>query len=317
MNRLRSAFWPVALFVFAASLAACSGGGAGTPSVAPVNGNQPPPPSGGAAPYTYALGNAHYQKVLPANEVPAITTNSPFDLVFFGGPVVTSLVSHDININCAASCWGTAGRGTANTFLNNLATSNIIHVVDQYVGSTANDRYTVGPDTNVTKTLPNPLMLTDLIALVHDSAKAAKSTGYHNEVHLFFPKGQDICLDKNTCYSPDVPATFVFCAFHNSVTFSDIGHVLFSVEPYQFVARCALPTGVPHGVIDATSSTLSHELFETITDPDPGAGWFNTVFGFEIGDECSGMEHDDMITSTFYNIQSEYSNAAHDCVNGV
>lgn len=315
MNRLRCAFWPVACFVFAASLAACSGGGPGTPAVAPVN-NQPPPPSGGTAAYTYTIGAPHFQKA-HTGKAPAVTTNSPFDLTFFGGPVITSLVSHDVNFNCPATCWGTAGRGTAFSFLRNLGGSNFIHIVDQYVGESANNRYTVGPDTNITEKLPNPVDVSTLVALVHQAAVAAKSTGYHNEVHLFFPKGQDVCMSSTSCYSPDNPATFTFCAFHDSITFSDIGHVLFSVQPFQFVGGCAIPTAVPNGVIDATASTLSHELFETITDPDPGSGWFNTAFGFEIGDECDGLHHNDKISNTYYDIQSEYSNARQDCVNGV
>jgi hypothetical protein len=74
---------------------------------------------------------------------------------------------------------------------------------------------------------------------------------------------------------------------------------------------------VPHGVIDATSSTLSHELVEVITDPDPGTGWFNTLLGIEIGDECSGFHYNDNISGVFYDVQSEYSNTKHACVNGV
>lgn len=324
MIKLRCAFWTVTSFLCAAALAACSGGGAGAPSIAPINGNQapPPPPSGGTAPYTYTIGPGHVQKVLTAGETTAIKTNSPFDLTNAGGPVLKTVVSHDVDINCAATCWGTTGRGTAASFLRNLSTSNFIHIVDQYTGSTANGRYTVAADTSVKKTLPNPLMVSDLVTLVHDAAIAAKSTGYGNELHLFLPKGQDVCLSSTSCYSPDNPSTFAFCAFHNSVTFSDIGHVIFSVEPYQFVeatpsaAGCYLPGNAPNGVIDATSSTLSHELVESITDPD-GDAWFNQLFGIEIGDECFTFRNLVQITATYYDIQSEYSNAAHACVNGV
>lgn len=317
MSRVRYAIWPVALFVFAAALNACSGsGGGGTPALAPPGGGQTGQPPA-TMPFTYTIGNAHYQKIYPAGETSAVTSNSPFDLTFFGGPVLKQVVSHDVNINCPASCWATAGRGTANNFLRNLGTSNFIHITDQYVGTTASNRYTVGVDTNLTMTLPQTVMINTLISVIHASAVAAKSTGYGNEVHLFFPKGTDVCLDSTTCYSPDNPATFVFCAFHDSITFSDIGHVLFSVEPYQFVAGCFLPTAVPHGVIDATTSTLSHELIESITDPDPGAGWFNTQFGFEIGDECQGFNYNNNISGAFYSIQSEYSNAKQACVNGV
>jgi hypothetical protein len=56
--------------------------------------------------------------------------------------------------------------------------------------------------------------------------------------------------------------------------FSDIGHVLFSVEPYQNVPGCSVGTPSPNGVVvDSQASVLSHEMFETITDPDGTAWW--------------------------------------------
>jgi hypothetical protein len=71
-------------------------------------------------------------------------------------------------------------------------------------------------------------------------------------------------------------------------------------------------------------STLSHELFETITDPDGDA--FRALssldlFGFEIGDVCqpSGNDKGEFLVPTFrvnghrYAIQLEYSNHGHGC----
>jgi hypothetical protein len=102
-----------------------------------------------------------------------------------------------------------------------------------------------------------------------------------------------LCFDNTftVCYSPDIPASFVFCAYHNSVDFKDIGHVLCSVEPYQNVPGCGVRPGTPNGhLIDSTNNSLSHETTETITDPD-GTAWINSTLvvlsGAEIGDECS------------------------------
>ena len=87
-------------------------------------------------------------------------------------------------------------------------------------------------------------------------------------------------------YSPDNPATFAFCAFHASVNFSDVGHVLFTVEPFQNVPGCAVGKPSPNGVlVDSTASVLSHQLIETITDPDGDAWWItNDLDLFFAGD---------------------------------
>jgi hypothetical protein len=71
---------------------------------------------------------------------------------------------------------------------------------------------------------------------------------------------------------------------------------------------------------------LSHELFETITDPD-GASWLAIKsldeHGFEIGDVCQPFVNAsrDFLVPTFpingkkYEVQMEYSNKYHGCTN--
>lgn len=114
----------------------------------------------------------------------------------------------------------------------------------------------------------------DILAIVHAGGNAF-GTGYDQIYHVFIPPGVDVCITgTNQCYSPDNPSTFFFCAYHSSVTFSDIGHTLFTVEPYQNVAGCSVAPGSPNGaLVDSTSNLLSRELFETISDPDGTAWW--------------------------------------------
>ena len=61
--------------------------------------------------------------------------------------------------------------------------------------------------------------------------------------------------------------------------------------------------------LDALTSTSSHELCESITDPVPGQGWSDDVHG-EIGDICAWK------TKQLgpYTVQLEWSNAASSCV---
>jgi hypothetical protein len=245
----------------------------------------------------------------------------PADLSHLGGPVVRSAQSHPVYVDCPETCWGNPVN-----FLNHLFKSTFIHVADQYVGSTANGRYTVGTAGVVSYPILTTLSDNDILQIVHTAASAL-GTGYDHIYHIFLPKGVDLCfVGTTTCYSPDNPSTFAFCAYHGSVTFNDIGHVLFTAEPYQNVSGCSILQPSPNGaLVDSTSSVLGHETFETITDPDPPTGWVavtsNGVFGEEIGDLCPGVDltapfFEDPISSIFgknYEVQPEYSNRYHAC----
>jgi hypothetical protein len=256
----------------------------------------------------------------------------PADLTYNGGAVVRVAEAHPIymlpNGKCPiATCWG-----NPEGFLRDLNSSEFIHITDQYVGATANNRYPVGGHKLISYTptpKSHPLTDNDMIAVVHAVASATGQTGYAHIYHVFLPPGQDECFTATdgVCYSPDVPATFIFCGYHSSVDFKDIGHVLYSVEPFQNVGGCSVRPGTPNGqLIDSTNNVLSHEQFETITDPD-GDAWFNftsvALGGAEIGDECSFFVVSGMsaffdptvstIGSHLYAVQPEYANNEHAC----
>jgi len=142
-----------------------------------------------------------------------------------------------------ASCWG-----NPEAFLRDQNASEFIHITDQYVRATANNRYPVGAHKLINyKPTPRtaPLTDNDMIAFVHTVAASLGQTGYAHMYHVFLPPGQDVCLTAGdgVCYSPDVPSTFFFCGYHGSVDFGDIGHVLYSVEPFQNVPGCAVRPG--------------------------------------------------------------------------
>jgi len=257
----------------------------------------------------------------------------PADLQFHGGQTVQSMQQVAIYMNpkgaCSiATCWG-----NPEGFLSDLGKSDFIHVVDQYTGSAAGNRYTVSDTHVMINYKPNaaPFTDADMLAVVHAVALAlATPDGYSNEFHVFLPPGQDECfnLGYKVCYSPDDLKTFFFCAYHGSATFGDsVGHVLYSVEPFQDTFGCSSRPGTPNGQLaDSTNNVLSHELFETITDPD-GTAWWNSlnngIFGEEIGDECSFLlfapnavyfdPSDITLNGKSYVAQPEYNNAQHAC----
>ena len=261
----------------------------------------------------------------------------PADLAYLGGAVLPFAQSHPIfllpNGSCpVATCWG-----DPDSFLTDFADSELAHITDQYVAQHSGGRYALGDEFTVAyNPTPStaPLTDTDIRAIVHAAALLSGETGYGHIFHVFLPPGQDECFTAaaKTCYSPDVPDSFAFCAYHNSVDFTDVGHVLYSVQPFQNVDGCRLRPGTPNGqLIDSTNSTLSHELIEIITDPD-GDAWLNftnvLLAGEEIADECDffvvlpisptqaaifGDPAVFRVGRHLYATQPEYSNSDHAC----
>lgn len=249
----------------------------------------------------------------------------PADLKKGTGSTLATTTQHAVYVDYTGTI--AANWGNPEGFLKDLNASTFVHLADQYVGSTANNRYPVGGNAAVKYSFyGNVLYEHEIYAIVHAVA-AHYGTGGGHLYHVFLPKGLDTCFDLTAaCYSPDNNSTWAFCAYHDYVVFSDIGTVVFSVEPYQNVAGCAVATPSPNGQLaDSTNSVLSHETFEAITDPLPNSGWINRIdldlAGFEIGDECQPLVNtsSDFLVPTFkingknYEVQLEYSNTYHAC----
>jgi hypothetical protein len=248
----------------------------------------------------------------------------PGTLTYFGGQVVQMAESHNIyllpNGSSIAAQWG-----DPETFLTDLGRSEFIHITDQYVGETANNRFTLGDNFTVPFTVSQtPLTDAQIRGLLHAVTNVTNETEYGHIYHVFLPQGQDECFDSTF----SVCASNVFCAYHSSVTFKDNGrHVLYSVEPFTDVPGCQVKPGTPNGqLVDSQNSVLSHELIETITDPD-GDAWFDItsggMLGEEIGDECvfvtivgQGLFSDPVVFKVNghkYAIQPEWNNRATAC----
>lgn len=88
-----------------------------------------------------------------------------------------------------------------------------------------------------------------------------------------------------------------FCGYHDVIR----GQIYYAVVPFPGCRGCT------HGLeaYDAMTVTSSHELCEAITDPVPGRGWYDDVYG-EIGDIVAWETK----TLGGYHIQKEWSNRA-------
>jgi hypothetical protein len=249
----------------------------------------------------------------------------PADLTYYGGAVVTSARVYNVFDNS-----GESNFGSPNDYEMYLSYSNMIHMVDEYVHATGANRYDWAGDIAISYAVYSPLGDNDLIAILHAAAEKIGGGGYGRIYHLFLPNGTDYCSTGTLMASGDCNASSTspnpsFCGFHGSVTYSDIGETLFTVQPYQDTFYCGIdnttsdpqqPT--PNGLQDDTQySTLSHETFETITDPDVGQGWYDANSGVngEMSDLCAYIPQNVNLSGRTYRVQLEYSNAQHGCNN--
>ncbi len=262
---------------------------------------------------------------------PSGTHFYPADLVSNGGPTSTSATFHNIYVNMTSGTIAT-NWGNPKGFLTDLGFSSFIHLTDEYTHIfSPMERYNTDQmDYQVSYSTQNQVLVTDdLAAIVHAViVNNGLGVGVNNIYNVYLTQGTDTCFDTtySSCYSPDNYNTWRFCAYHTAYNFNDIGTVLFTAEPFQDVPGCAVQTPSPNGQLaDSTNSVLSHEVFETITDPLPSSGWTNgtslDLNGYEIGDECQplGNNSGDFLAPTFYingkpyEVQLEYSNRYHAC----
>lgn len=276
-----------------------------------------------------------------------VAVNSLFDLVYHGGVVVGSAVQHNIFVNCVASCRN-AKNFFPGTFESNMNNDQYITLLYQYLSTPGvvdstpvTGRFPKGPGADISPTYASPrpgstnpyygqlsILLQVLAAAPNISGDGSDGSGYGHIYHVFLPQNVDTCFENplgtptTTCYSPDHGSTFFFCAYHGSFTSSGKEY-LYSVEPYQDVSGCrnnvrnqTLPNRVSPTVdpADPGYSTLSHEMFETINDPDLNAWWNNFTQGDEIADLCADFDNFVSINGQTYVLQSEWSDIDHLCV---
>jgi hypothetical protein len=96
-----------------------------------------------------------------------------------------------------------------------------------------------------------------------------------------------------------------FCGYHDSYMI-DQQDIYYAVMPFPDCQGCLSGSSV----LDAITTTLTHEICEAVTDPIPGEGWYDDANG-EIGDICSWRER--RLPSGGM-VQLEWSNSQGQCV---
>ena len=151
----------------------------------------------------------------------------------------------------------------------------------------------------------------------HLPAPQKDAAGNNNTDYVvYFPAGTSVCTPSGCSM-----ASGGFCAYHGTIAnVPGYGEVYYTVMPDFTPAGTGCGTNPVE--FNNVTSALSHELVETITDPEvglatsnaPPLSWYNNTYG-EIGDICNAVQGtvvgSDGIT---YTVQTEYSNALADCV---
>ena len=221
------------------------------------------------------------------------------NLSYRGGPLLTS-------VQVFLFFWGDAWQQEPvarlmrqlNEFFEYALTSPLIDQLGEY----SVPDYRIGRGTRsgaiaLTTAPPSNVQDADIQQLIKEEIASDPAVAQPTPNSLYFvflPPGVTVGLDgASSCVN--------FCGYHNSID----GQVFYAVMPYPDCSGCV----DGKGVLDAMTSTGSHELCEAITDPIPGGGWYDSANG-EIGDICAWQ------TKQLgpYTVQLEWSNQQGRCV---
>jgi hypothetical protein len=221
-------------------------------------------------------------------------------LTYRGGPLLTAVKVFTV-------FWGTGWQqqtladlaNKLNTFFGFILTSPLIDQLAEYnVGNSSIGRGSLAGTATVADSNP-PASVSDA-AIQHFlqgrimTDPAFPQPDAHTLYFLYLPPGVVVVQGGGrSCQA--------FCGYHDNVN----GQIFYAVMPYPGCQGC---TG-SLAVLDALTSTSSHELSEAITDPIPGQGWYDDVNG-EIGDICAWQTK----KLGAYTVQLEWSNQAGACV---
>jgi hypothetical protein len=214
--------------------------------------------------------------------------------------------------------------GTIDQFLGDVGGSTLYGVASQYYQSVGGANQNIVNSAtfggSYVDTSPYPsatLKDSDVQAEVNKAAATNGWTeGIGHEFFVFLAQGENECMGSTCSFS-------TFCAYHGEYT-SGHSQVLYAAMPYAGtdLSGCGIQDNGPYpngAATDAEISIVSHELMETVTDPNPGAGWVDPT-GYEIGDKCAytyaptGSNGADLTLNGHpYVTQEEFSNASLSC----
>ncbi len=222
------------------------------------------------------------------------------ELVYGGGPLLT-------NVEVFVIYWGTqfstgalkAYPAKIDAFFDTILTSSLMDQMKEYSvkGKEIGHGRRVGSIV-ITKNAPTGHItdsqirkqLLDWIDNHPSFPKRTKNTLYF----IYFEHGVAVSMGgSRSCSS--------FCGYHDAIR----SKTFYAVMPFPGCSGCLGDMNA----FDALCGTSSHELCEAVTDPIPGAGWYDPIYG-EIGDICAWR----FKKVKGYTVQLEWSNAKSKCI---
>jgi hypothetical protein len=187
---------------------------------------------------------------------------------------------------------------TLDAFFKTILTSTLIDQLAEY----AVPNYPIGHGRFIGSTIIGsespPARLDDAAVqqFLHASISAGGAVPAPTPNTLYFiylPPGVTVTIQREASCAQ-------LCGYHDATNRT----IFYAVMPYPGCSGCAGDIGL----IDALTSTSSHELCEAITDPVPGTGWYDDANG-EVGDICAWQTK----KLGSYTVQLEWSNQAGAC----
>jgi hypothetical protein len=216
---------------------------------------------------------------------------APIPLQYNGGPVEASgsknfLIFWEPTGSTVASNYNS----TLQQFFGDVGGSSLYGIASQYYQTTSSGNQNIANAASVggtwTDTTAYPSSQLQDIDVQNEVKKAIATnnwpTGIGNEYFVYLAKGENECMNGSCSFS-------TFCAYHGQFA-SGSSTLLYAAMPYAGtdLSGCGIQSGAgtPNGAdTDAEISIASHELMETVTDPQLNA-WFDAS-GAEIGDKCA------------------------------
>jgi hypothetical protein len=243
----------------------------------------------------------HPIRVVPLHrpEAPAAVSAAAPHLTYRNGPLLTA-------VQVVTAFWGSWWQQAPNSdlltqinqFFDYILTSPLIDQLGEYSVPEKTISHGSRIDTTIL-TSPDPggsVQDSAIQQLLQQGIDAGTlpATNSNTLYFVFLPDGAQVVQGNSaSCQS--------FCGYHDSFG----KNVYYAVMPYPGCSGC---TG-GLAVFEALTSTTSHELCESITDPIPGQGWYDDNNG-EIGDICAWKTRN----LGKYTIQLEWSNQAGSCM---
>jgi len=283
-------------------------------------------PASLAMPGSVAAQRAAAEAALHSGSTSARTSGKT--LTYYGGPVVNSIKVIQVLYGSGTyqSFVQGTGTGTMSAFYGGVVGSPYFTWLNGDYGSGSGKttqtigygsfagQVTITPSSaNNGSTITDAQIQAELAAQIAAGHLAAPNANTYYAV--YFPKGKSISQgSSSSCVSGG------FCAYHGTVVGTS-STWMYGVHPDNSAGSgCDVGCG-GSTAFNNMSSVASHEMIETVTDPDVGIAttyasplaWYNRTYG-EIGDICNAQQGTMVGTDgVTYTVQKEWSNSQQVC----